>query len=198
LIAWTAFEGCWDGLDAAIAGALAGRDSTAVRMLSALHGPRSILAGLVLAVLVFAARRRTAQALAAPVLVLGGAALNHLVKHTLQRPRPGLVEGFAGATDFAFPSGHVANATLLYGALVALAWPALRSPRSRAMVLAAATTLIVLVAAARVAAGAHRFSDVVAAPPLALGWLWWCLAVAAAWRRRGMQTRDVRIETTLS
>lgn len=183
LIAWSVSAGRWDGLDALAGEALHAPGSAWPRVVSALHAPRGILAGLGLGIVAFAAGRRRVAAFGLPVLVLGGATLNHVVKHALQRPRPGLAEAVAGATDFAFPSGHVANATLLYGACLALAWPMLRSSRSRGLALAAAVAVVAGVAVARVAVGAHRLSDVAAAPPLALGWLWCCLALVASRRR---------------
>lgn len=183
LIAWSTFAGAWSRVDAA-AGAVAaqGQGLAPLRWVSAAHAPDGIRLGVALAALGLLVRRRAAAALGFTAIVLGGATLNHIVKHVLQRPRPGLAEVIGSATDFAFPSGHVANATLLYGALVGLTWSALRTRRSRVLLLVLAGTAVAGVAMARLALGAHRLSDVAAAPPLALGWMWCCFAAAAWWR----------------
>ena len=77
------------------------------------------------------------------LVVFGGATLNHLLKHTIQRPRPGMEQLTQAATDFSFPSGHAANTTLLYGALALLLIRHVRTPGLRA--LAAGVLLGVLV-----------------------------------------------------
>lgn len=179
--------GAFDGLDARAAAALAVPDApwwhALMGGLSALHAPRGIVVMTLAAALGWAGRREFAAALALLAAVGGGAALNHLAKHTLQRPRPGLEPALAGATDFAFPSGHVANATLLYGTLAALLLARVRSPGWRCTIAGAAAALVAAVAASRLVLGAHHASDVLAAVPLALGWLALCQAVLAGVRR---------------
>lgn len=129
---------------------------------SAAHVPRGIaLVTLVVAALLYAARQR-ADALWLLPTVFGGAALNHLLKHSIQRPRPGLATLDATATDFSFPSGHAANATLLYGALAMLVFRHTRSPWLRALAAGLAAVAVLLVGSSRLVLGAHRFSDVVA------------------------------------
>ena len=109
------------------------------------------------------------------VVVFGGAALNHLLKHALRRARPG--EPATGPTDFAFPSGHVANATLLYGVVAALllcrvgAWP-----MKTAVALGAALG-VASVALSRLVLGAHHPSDVLAAVLVGVAWLALCLTL---------------------
>lgn len=180
---WGAFE----TLDGRAAAALARLDAPWWRALmeglSVLHAPRGIVVMTLAAALGWAARREFAAALVLLAAVGGGAALNHLAKHTLQRPRPGLEAALAGATDFAFPSGHVANTTLLYGTLAVLLLARVRSPGRRRAIALAAAMLIAAVAASRLALGAHRASDVLAAVPLAVGWLALCQAVLPGARR---------------
>ena len=73
-----------------------------------------------LVALVLAWRRDWIDMAMVLVVVFGGATLNHLLKHGLQRARPVFGQVATGPTDFSFPSGHVANATLLYGVVAAL------------------------------------------------------------------------------
>ncbi len=145
--------------------------------MSALHAPRGIvvLTALAAAALWFWRERTGVVVLLASVS--GGAWINHALKHGFQRPRPGLEQAVAAVTDFSFPSGHVANATLLYGTLAALI--ALRTA-SRPVCLAAgaaAVLMVVCIAWSRVALGAHHFSDAVAGVLVGMAWMTVCLAL---------------------
>ena len=114
--------------------------------------------------------------LAVPV----GMALNHLLKHTIRHPRPGAIDAVS-ETDFGFPSGHVANATLVYGFITAMVilratrWP----PKAAAVAMAA--SMVALVAASRLVLQAHHLSDVLAAAAGGVAWLAVCVLVV----RRG-------------
>jgi len=147
-------------------------------IVSAWHVPRGILALTALAAAVLLWRRDGRGLLLLLAVVPVGATLNHLLKHTIRRPRPGLEHAVAAVTDFGFPSGHAANATLLYGCLAALLVPQLRSRRARTAVVFIAVLAVGLVSCSRVALGAHRLTDVVAGVLLGIAWLALCLAVA--------------------
>lgn len=187
VIACATLRGGWfETVDAQVAAALAAHVGTGMRAflgaVSALHAPRAIVVWTAIALVVLLGRRDGGGAVLLLTSVFGGATLNHLFKHGFMRARPGLEQVLAAATDFSFPSGHVANATLLYGVLVILAWHHLPAGPRRAVALLSAALLVTLVACSRLALGAHRLSDVLAAVPLALGWLALCLAGAAALR----------------
>jgi len=96
-------------------------------------------------------------------LALGAFTLTLALKHAFALPRP----PGAGADGYGFPSGHALGATVVYGALVALL-PARR--RSRTLV-AAAGTLVALVALSRVVIGVHYLIDVVAGVAAGLAFL---------------------------
>jgi undecaprenyl-diphosphatase len=145
---------------------------------SAWHVPRGILALMALAAAGLLWRRDGRGVLLLLAVVPGGATLNHLLKHAIQRPRPGLERVVAAATDFSFPSGHAANAALLYGCLAALLVSHLRSRGPRIAVVFAAVLVVGLVGCSRVVLGAHRLSDVVAGVLLGIAWLSLCVAVA--------------------
>lgn len=158
--------GWTEALDAQVALAIAKGATPGLRAfmegISAAHGPRSVAvltAGV--AALLIAGRQR-ADALWLLLVVFGGATLNHLLKHTIQRPRPGMEHLAAAATDFSFPSGHAANTTLLYGALALLLIHHVRTPGLRVLVAAFAGSAVLLVGSSRLVLGAHRFSDVAA------------------------------------
>lgn len=180
-------------LDGAVAQGLRGHDSPIgrrlLRALSDLHRPRGIV--LALALLVAALwlwRRDRAAALTGLCVVLGGAWLNHGLKQALARPRPGADPASAMLTDFAFPSGHAANATLLYGALVwLLVWRQFPGvPRLPSALAGAAAVL--LVALSRLVLGAHHLSDVIAGMLVGLGWLVLCV-IGFSWAKAGRALR---------
>jgi undecaprenyl-diphosphatase len=128
------------------------------------------------------ALRDRVGALWLPLTYYSGATLNHGLKHLVGRPRPGQ-EGLLLPTDFAFPSGHAAQATLLYGALVLLLWRQIRSPTARAAAVVAASVAVGLVAASRLVLRTHWFSDVVAGVAVGGAWLALCVALRALQRR---------------
>ena len=148
--------------------------------------PLLLLATMVLGIVLL--WRRDHEALWILLLAVpAGTALNHLLKHTIRRPRPDDVAGVA-TTDYAFPSGHVATATLFYGfvavwiLLRARSWPA----KAAAVIIAMA--LVATVAASRLVLRAHHLSDVVAAAIGGLAWL--CLSVGVVRRGRRKKPRD--------
>jgi undecaprenyl-diphosphatase len=145
-----------------------------LEMISALHTPRAILGWTGIAALVLLLRRDDAALVMLLLSVLGGASINHVLKHSFMRPRPGMDAMAAAASDFAFPSGHVANASLLYGALAAVI--AARSIRAdlRWGTAAFAAAMVALVAWSRVALGAHHVGDALGGVLLGLAWLIVC------------------------
>jgi undecaprenyl-diphosphatase len=148
------------------------------------HQPRAILAATLAGLVVLLLRRDPRGALLLLATVGGGTTLNHLLKHSLQRPRPGIDALVGAPTDFAFPSGHVAGATLLYGVAAVLLLRAVRSPRARKAIAAGAVACVALVAASRLVLGAHYPTDVVAAAVLGAGWLALCVAAVGRPRAR--------------
>lgn len=160
-------DGAWaETVDAQVAAAFARLASPALGAfmdgLSAAHGPHGIAAATVVVAVLLVAARQRADALWLLLIVFGGATLNHLLKHTIQRPRPGMEQLSGAATDFSFPSGHTANTTLLYGALAVLVFRHVRSCPLRTAAAGLAATAVLLVGCSRIVLGAHRFSDVAA------------------------------------
>jgi membrane-associated phospholipid phosphatase len=101
---------------------------------------------------------------------VGELACETIVKVTMARPRPALLDPIAHAAGFSFPSGHAAGSAAVYGALVLLALP--RAARwARGLLLAVAALLIGAVAASRVLLGVHYPSDVAAGAALGLAWV---------------------------
>lgn len=161
-------------------------------VVSALHAPRFIVLFTATAIAVLLWRRDLAAALTLAATVLGGTTLNHLLKHTLQRPRPGLEHALNLPTDFSFPSGHVANATLLYGALAVLVLQQAPPRLLRWAAVCGAVLMVLTVGLSRLVLRVHWFSDVLAAVPVGLGWLALCFSMTALLRHRSGAGRAER------
>ena len=105
-------------------------------------------------------------------MVVGGqVALTNLIKFTVDRARPDLLQltGFAGTS---FPSGHAAAAAASY-AVFALILGRRQSPNVKAILGGCAVAIAVAVASTRVLLGVHWFTDVIAG--LLIGWAWFMM-----------------------
>jgi undecaprenyl-diphosphatase len=114
--------------------------------------------------------------------VVPGTLLNHVFKHTIRQPRPGTIDPSA-PTDYGFPSGHVATATLFYGSLAVIVLLRARRWPIKACAVLAAAALVTAVAASRLVLRAHDLSAVLAAAVGGLAWIALSLGVVRGWRR---------------
>ena len=118
------------------------------------------------------------------VTVLGGAALNNLLKLGFARPRPDLVVPLIQVLTLSFPSGHSAISAVCYFTLGALIAQTHTSPMIRIYVLAIATLLTVLVGLSRIYLGIHYPSDVVAGWCFGIAWALICWTIMNHLQRR--------------
>ena len=117
-----------------------------------------------------------------PLGLLAGAfagswVLSTIVKLLTHRPRPPAAQALGHWTGSAFPSGHPAHATAVYGMLAALL--AATTPRWGRKVAAwtAAALIVGLVGLSRLYLGAHWLTDVLGGIALGAAWLFSLLAV---------------------
>jgi undecaprenyl-diphosphatase len=144
----------------------------------------SSMATLAVAVLiaVFAWRRRL------PVLallaVLGGwfgeLAAVHVTKAVVQRPRPPEPVRLVVAHGWAFPSGHTANAVVVFAAGAFLVTTFLRRRKAQVLTWALAALVTALVGFSRIELGVHWMTDVVASVVWTACWL--LILVKVLWR----------------
>ena len=92
--------------------------------------------------------------------VVGGEALNLLLKDLFTRPRPHFEHPLTVETSYSFPSGQAMESLVVYGMLVYFAVLALRGWGKRAVAVGGAAVLVALIGFSRMYLGAHYVSDV--------------------------------------
>jgi undecaprenyl-diphosphatase len=120
------------------------------------------------------------------IAVLGGLALNNLLKLFFARPRPGFVTHAARVFTTSFPSGHATLSAITYltiGALLARTFPTF--PVSLYF-MSLATFLTVLVGVSRVYLGVHYPTDVLGGWCIGAAWAIVCWLLTA-WLQHGGQ-----------
>ncbi|MBI1886005.1 MAG: phosphatase PAP2 family protein [Chloroflexi bacterium] len=117
----------------------------------------------------------TAKWWEAALLLFSGFArlVNSGLKDVVERPRPSpdLVDVLEKPGTFAFPSGHVVGAIVLFGLLFYFATALIKQPLLRLLVQAACVYLIAFTAMERIYVGAHWLSDVYGGALLGAVWL---------------------------
>ena len=150
-------------------------------------GSTLVLTVIVVVVTLYLAvfHRRRRQALYLIITAVLGVTVNNIIKTMVGRSRPHFSNAVAHALGKSFPSGHAMNSTVVYGALLLLAWRPLRTTARRALALAATTVIITAIAASRVVLGVHYVTDVVAGVVLGAAFVLASAAAFTAWQHEG-------------
>jgi membrane-associated phospholipid phosphatase len=119
-----------------------------------------VLVGVVVAVALLVQRKWLTLA-AWLVAVLGGEALNLLLKDLFARPRPTFEHPLVVETSYGFPSGQAMESLTVYGMLVYFAVLTVRRQSTRAVSVGGVALIVVLIGFSRVYLGAHYVSDVI-------------------------------------
>jgi membrane-associated phospholipid phosphatase len=118
------------------------------------------------------------------IAVPGGMLLNVALKHVFRRARPSFDDPLLSLLTYSFPSGHTAAATVFYGLLACYLVRRLHGWGARALVMACAAAMIMLVALSRMYLGVHYLSDVLAATAEGAAWLATCITAVSTLHRR--------------
>jgi undecaprenyl-diphosphatase len=117
--------------------------------------------------------------------VLGGVAMNSLLKLGYARPRPDFVAPAARVFTASFPSGHAAMSAITYLTLAALLARTTPSRRLGIYFVIIGVTLTLLVGISRVYLGVHYPTDVLAGWCIGSAWAMGCWAMMTRLQRRG-------------
>lgn len=144
-------------------------------VISALSGSSAVVAGgLAMSVLALGATGSWRPALFVAVTLVGEALLYFVVSRLVDRFRPDVADLTNGLpTGASWPSGHVAAAVALYGALAALLVH-YTGTRARWVSVAVPVVVALAVAASRIYTAAHYPTDVLAGLALGTAWLIAC------------------------
>jgi undecaprenyl-diphosphatase len=155
------------------------RDITSLGSIAVL----GIVSFVVVAYLLLA--RSPAEALLVLVAVLGGVAINSLLKVQFARPRPDLFVPAAKVFTASFPSGHAAYSAITYMTLAALLARMTVSRRLRYYFMAVAIALTFMIGVSRVYLGVHYPTDVLAGWCIGSAWALICWAIMTRLQHKG-------------
>lgn len=101
----------------------------------------------------------------------GAGLMNQALKMFFERARPDELLRLAGASGFAFPSGHSMGAAAVYGALAIVVFS--RFPRFKWSAIAVCSGIVAAIGASRAYLHVHYPSDVLAGWALGVTWPMW-------------------------
>ena len=111
------------------------------------------------------------------IALIGGQALNLLLKALFARARPVFEVPLEIEHNYAFPSGHAMMSMIAYGMLAYFTILAVKNVRLRILIVFAAALVVVLIGISRMYLGVHFLSDVVGG--YAAGGLWLATCIGA-------------------
>jgi undecaprenyl-diphosphatase len=157
----------------------AGRDMTALGGVAFLTLMTAAVTGYLLI------SRKLGAAAFVAAAVLGGLALNTVLKQSFNRPRPSVVPHLSHVQTTSFPSGHSMLAAIVYLTLGALLARFVARRALKLYFVGVALVMTFLVGASRVYLGVHYPTDVLAGWSAGLVWALPCWLAARYLQRRG-------------
>jgi membrane-associated phospholipid phosphatase len=129
-----------------------------------------VLATVVVCAILFGVQRRWRELSLLLLTAVGGQVVFDAFAALVHRPRPHFGNAFEGLTANSFPSGHVTSSLLLFGLLLYIFVPRIRSSALRALLIAAGVLVVTWIGFSRLYLGSHFPTDVIAGVALALAW----------------------------
>ena len=140
---------------------------------------------LVAAVVYLVLARKRASAWLVLIAVVGGVALNSLLKIEFARPRPDLFLPAAKVFTASFPSGHAALSAVTYLTLAAMLGRTIHSRALRNYLLIVALILTLLIGVSRVYLGVHYPTDILAGWCIGSAWALGCWTIMTRLQQEG-------------
>lgn len=119
------------------------------------------------------------------IAVLGGLALNNLLKFVFARPRPDIVSHAPRVFTTSFPSGHATLSAITYLTIAALLARAYPSPILDLYFILLAALLTVLIGVSRIYLGVHFPTDILGGWCIGTAWAIGCWVLMAWLQQRG-------------
>jgi undecaprenyl-diphosphatase len=123
------------------------------------------------------------------ITVLGGLALNNLLKFVFARPRPDAVSHAPRVFTTSFPSGHATLSAITYLTIAALLARAYPSPILDFYFMSLAAILTVLIGLSRIYLGVHFPTDILGGWCIGAAWATGCW-ILMAWLQHGGQVES--------
>lgn len=105
------------------------------------------------------------------VTTVVGGGINKLLKAFFARERPEVAEMLRETTGYSFPSGHAMGSTLVFGALIYIAFRYFRTGNQRAFWAAFCLSMIIAISFSRIYLGVHWTSDIIAGITAGTTWV---------------------------
>jgi undecaprenyl-diphosphatase len=157
--------------------------TAAMRGLSQVGSPASLIALGALVIIFFVRAGRPRTAILFIIAILGAELLDQLLKLLFHRTRPVAFFGLAEPIGYSFPSGHSLVSCVFFGVLAAFAAARTESRARRWLYYIVAALMIGAIGFSRIYLGVHYLSDVLAGYAGAIVWVF-SVASARRWRRR--------------
>jgi len=159
-----------------------------MRAITILGSPAFVALLTIVAIAMLLVRRDQYSSMQLAIGVAGGMLINTGLKNIFDRSRPHFEPALTHAYGYSFPSGHVAAATLLYGALLVLAWRRIPATLPRIMFGGAVFLLVQLISLSRMYLSVHYLTDVIVAQFVGIVWLALTFTGAEIIRRRRLSS----------
>jgi undecaprenyl-diphosphatase len=157
--------------------------TAAMRGLSQVGSPASLIALGALVIIFFVRAGRPRTAILFIIAILGAELLDQVLKLLFHRTRPVAFFGLAEPIGYSFPSGHSLVSCVFFGVLAAFAAARTESRARRWLYYIVAALMIGAIGFSRIYLGVHYLSDVLAGYAGAIVWVF-SVASARRWRRR--------------
>ncbi len=160
--------------------------TTVFRAVTHLGDPLVIVALTAAISIALVASRRFHLGLFMVLATSGAAVASSVTKQVLDRGRPPTALWLGHAWGPSFPSGHATQSVACYGAIAIIGVVVIRSAAWRALLVAAAASIALMVGTSRIYLAVHWCSDVVCG--WAIGSLWLAMLVLAGWATPRLRT----------